>query len=615
MLRGTGPTGRMQDSPGHRCAITAGFLNRNVRRALLFSLIAAVVGPTCGCGFFERDQELPVVAREATGPRIVVLPFANPGPESDAFFAAGLTEEIEERLGAVPELIVISDSGGNVIENSDDATRRIGDELGAEYVLAGTVQRSSEGGADTRLLADFRLVRVNDSEVLWSESYDRSMADVFAVQADVALTVLDRLGVGVQPATRALIERHATDSLDAYEAYLHGLPNRWSFELGELGTAGEFFTRAVELDPNFASAYVALSENHSQIFHFRGDRSPQRLANAIAAALRALEIQPDLPEGHRALGLYYYWGQRNYKQALSEFSLAAAGRPNDPLIISSIGLVLRRQGRWPEAMDAFLRVRQLDPKDDINAVDLASTCSRMRRYEDGMNYCRRAIDLAPEDIFPYILLAKTLRTGQGSIDGAREVLDAMPDKDPVQQGYSRFEQALYERDYAAGLAWLAPTVELTSDPISEEIFARELAECEGLVLAGEPAAGVGACDQARISLERAREISPVDPAVHAALGWTYALLGEKTSAIASGERAVELLPVSADAMAGHSFLVRLAKVYAWSGEPFSAVKTIEKALAMPGWLSVSTLELDPDWDPIRADPRFQELLRIHRKTD
>ncbi len=362
MLRGIGPTGRMQDSPGHRCAITAGFLDRNVRRALLCSLIAAVVGPTCGCGFFERDQELAVVAREATGPRIVVLPFANPGPESDAFFAAGLTEEIEERLGAVTEIIVISDSGGNVIEDSDDATRRIGDELGAEYVLAGTVQRSSEGGADTRLLADFRLVRVNDSEVLWSESYDRSMADVFAVQADVALTVLDRLGVGVQPATRALIERHSTDSLDAYEAYLHGLPNRWSFELGELGTAGEFFTRAVELDPDFASAYVALSENHSQIFHFRGDRSPQRLANAIAAALRALEIQPDLPEGHRALGLYYYWGQRNYKQALSEFSLAAAGRPNDPLIISSIGLVLRRQGRWPEAMDAFLRVSQLDPK-------------------------------------------------------------------------------------------------------------------------------------------------------------------------------------------------------------------------------------------------------------
>ena len=614
MLRGIRQTG-LSLNPSVRRSATPWGVFKAVHRAVSCSLIAAVVGFSCGCGLFDRNQPAPVVARDATGPRVVVLPFENSGAESDAFFAAGMTEEIEERLAAVTDLIVISNSGGTVIEDSDDAIRRIGDELGAEYALAGTVQRTAKGGSAQRLLANLRLVRVSDSEVLWNESYDRPSADVFAIQADVALTVVDRLGVTIDPATRGLLERRVTDNMEAYEAYLQGLPNRWSFELKELGAAGDFFKRAVELDPAFASAYVALSENHSQIFHFRGDRSPQRLANAIAAALRALEIQPDLPEGHRALGLYYYWGQRNYKQALSEFSQAAAGRPNDPLIISSIGIVLRRQGRWQEAMDAFGRVSQLDPKNDINAVDLASTCGRMRRYAEGVEHCRRAIDLAPDDIFPYILLAKTLRTANGSIDGAREVLEAMPDKDPVQQGYFRFEQALYERDYPAALECLAPTEEMTSDPINEEIFARQLAECEGRVLAGEPAAGVVACDQARSSLERAREIRPVDPAVHAALGWTYALLGEKTSAIASGERAVELLPVSADAMAGHSFLVRLAKIYAWTDEPYSTVKTIEKALAMPGWLSVSTLELDPDWDPIRADPRFQELLRMHRQTD
>ncbi len=473
---------------------------------------------------------------------------------------------------------MISDSGGTVIEDSDDAIRRIGAELDAEYVLAGSVHRTADGGTASRLLADLRLVRVSDSEVLWTESYDRPLNDVFAVQADVAMTVVDRIGVSVEPATRVLLERHSTDNMEAYEAYLQGLPNRWSFELRELGAAGDAFKRAVELDPTFASAYVALSENHSQIFHFRGDRSPQRLSNAIASALRALEIQPDLPEGHRALGYYYYWGQRNYKQALSEFSLAAAGRPNDPLIISSIGLVLRRQGRWQEAVDAFTRVSQLDPKNDINAADMASTCGRMRRYADGVEHCRRAIDLAPNDIFPYVLMAKILRTANGSIDEAREVLEAMPDKDPVQQGYFRgSSRRCTRRDYPAALAWLAPTDESISDSINEEIFPRSLAECEGRVHAGDPAAGVSACNQARISLERARENSPVDPAVHAALGWTYALMGEKTSAIASGERAVELLPVSADAVAGHSFLVRLAKIYAWSDEPYAAVKTIEKA--------------------------------------
>lgn len=585
------------------------------RRCASCSLALFVAAFLCGCGVFDREQQPPVVPPAVTGPRVIVLPFENPGDDGDEYFAAGMTNEIAERLAAVAELIVISDSNGTGVDDSVDLVSRIGNELGAEYALSGTVRKRKETDTDSFLRADVWLIRVRDGQVLWNESYDRPLSSVFAVQADVVINVVDVLGVTVQPEARRLLEMRSTQNMDAYEAYLRGLPYRWSFELKELGLAGDSFRRAVELDPEFAAAYVALSENHSLMFHFRYDRSPQCLANANAAAHRAIELQPDLPEGHRALGYYYYWGQRNYEQALAEFSQAAAGRPNDPLIISSIGVVLRRQGRWQEAIDAFTRVSQLDPKSDINAVDLASTCGRMRRYAEGVEHCRRAIDLAPDDIFPYLFMAKMMRTRDGSIEGAREVLEAMPDKDPGQQGYFRFEQALYERDYDAAIGWLAPTEELISDPISEEIIPRSLAECESRVLAGTTAASVTACNDARTSLERAREISPVDPAVHAALGWTYALLGEKTSAIASGERAVELLPVSADAMAGHSFLVRLAKIYAWTDEPYSTVKTIEKALAMPGWLSVSTLELDPDWDPIRADPRFQELLRMHRQTD
>jgi serine/threonine-protein kinase len=538
----------------------------------------------------------------------------NTGNGDDDFFAAGMTDEVAERLAAVAGLVVISDSGSTDVEADGQSLNRIGDELGAEYVLSGTVRRETTGGSGTELFADLRLVRINDNDVLWSETYDLPMSEVFSIQADAVTNVVEALAVSIDPMERRLLEFKATSNMEAYEAYLHGLAYRWSFEHKELEISGESFKRAVELDPDFAPAHVGLSENHSLMFHFRYDRSPQRLANANAAAHRALELQPDLPEGHRALGYYYYWGQRNFEQALSEFSQAAAGRPNDPLIISSIGIVLRRQGRWDEAMVAFKRVLQLDPKSDINAVDLASTCGRMRLYSAGVTHCQRAIELSPDDIFPYIFMARMLRTRDGSIDGAREILESMPDKDPGQQGFFRFEQALYERDYAGALEWLAPTEELISDPISEEIFPRRLAECEGWVLGGAPAGTVGACAAARASLERAREISPVDPAVHAALGWTYALLGESVPAIEAGERAVELLPVSADAMAGHSYLVRLAKIYAWSNEPFAAVKTIEKALAMPGWLSVSTLEHDPDWDPIRTDPRFQELLKIHAPT-
>jgi len=380
-----------------------------------------------GCGLLEREQPEPLISSAVSGPRVVVLPFENNGAADDDFFAAGMTNEVAERLAAVKGLVVISASGIGSLSNGDDGLDRIGDELGAEYVLSGNVRRDTSAEGGTRLFANLGLVRLRDHEVQWSESYYRPMSDVFGVQADAAIRVVEGLGVTIEPAARGLLELHATDDMEAYEAYLQGLAYRWSFELKELGLAGESFALAVELDPEFAPAHVALSENHSLIFHFRYDRSPQRLANAIAAALRALELRPDLPEGHRALGYYYYWGQRNYEQALSEFSLAAAGRPNDPLLISSIGIVLRRQGRWDEAMDAFERVAQLDPKNDINAVDLASTCGRMRRYGEGVTHCRRAIELAPDDIFPYVFMAKLLRTRDGSVDEAREILERMPD--------------------------------------------------------------------------------------------------------------------------------------------------------------------------------------------
>lgn len=614
MRRGIGRFGHPMNR-ARQAVFRAGRFFEDLVGALPSLLVLPIMLSLSACGVFDQDQPAPLVAGAVTGPRILVLPFENAGPGDDDFFAAGMTDEIAERLAAVTGLVVISDSGLSELADGDNVLDRIGDELGAEYVLSGTVRRDGSGPDETQVSADLSLVRVSDRDVLWSETYNRPMADVFAIQADTAINVVESLGVTVEPTARHLLEVRPTDDMAAYEAYLRGLEYRWSFELKELGLSEDSFKRAVELDPEFASAHVALSENHSLMFHFRYDRSPQRLANAIAAALRALELQPDLPEGHRALGYYYYWGHRNYEQALSEFGLAAAGRPNDPLIISSIGIVLRRQGRWDEALEAFRRVGQLDPKSDINAIDLASTCGRMRRYEDGVTHCRRAIELAPDDIFPYIFMARMLRTRDGSIDGAREVLEEMPDKDPGQQGFFRFEQALYERDFERAIEWLSPAEDLISDPISEEIFPLSLAECEGRVLGGAPADAITACARARVALERARQDSPVDPAIHAALGWTYALLGDHDSAIEAGERAVELLPVSADAMAGHSYLVRLAKIYAWTNEPFSAVKTIEKALAMPGWLSVATLEYDPDWDPIRSDPRFQELLKIHGQPD
>ena len=576
---------------------------------------AAIALAISACGFFDHQEPAPLISQEEDLPRIVIVDLENLGLEEDAFFAHGMTQAITKRLGAIHGLSVISRSSKATADQQEKTAREIGSEFGVDFVLDGDFYRTDDSQTGERLQINVRLLEIGREIPVWSEDYDRPLGDIISIQNEIAHGVVDSIGVLPTAAEASALDFRPTANLEAYIEYLHGLTYSWSFELSELELAEQHFTAAVERDPAFAAAHASLSETHSLIFHFRYDRSPQRLAGAIAAARRALEIDAGLPEGHRALGYYYYWGQKNYEHALGDFATAAEGRPNDPLIVSSIGVVLRRQGRWDEALEALERAAEMDPKSDVSVIDLASTCGRMRLYEEGVGYCRRAIELDPGDTYPYVFYARILRSWNGSIAAAREVLDSMPNGEAAQQAIYLYEQALYERDFEGALRHLARSDSLISEPIDETVFPRALAECQLKVLQGITANDEPSCAEALEYLERARENSPVDPAISASLGWTYALFGRKDEAIQAGQRANELLPVQSDALAGHSHLIRLAKIFAWVDEPYKAVKTIEKALAYPGWISPSTLELDPEWDPIRNDPRFRELLKIHGTSD
>jgi len=592
------------------------FGNRFLRSRLAlfpFAIILILV-TTSACGRGQSDE--PVLPVQDTDiPRIVVLPFENLGTPDDAFLAAGLTIEIAGRLAAVKGLALVSPASQTAVGGIEKTIDQIGQEFDVDYVLGTTILWDREADGGDQLEVETRLTRVAGGGVVWSENIAQPLAEVFSVQSRISRAVVSSLSVDLDDVERQALDSRPTENLEAYLAYLRGLVFTWSFELKELQLAEQFLQQSVAADPGFAAAHAALSENHSLIFHTNYDRSPQRLASSNATAHRALEIDPNLPEGHRALGHYYYWGQKNYEQALAEFSQAAAARPNDPKIIASIGYVLRRQGRWREALDALYRVAEINPRNDINSLDIASTCARMRLWTIGIEHSRRAIELDPDAIHPYVFYARILRARDGAVVDAREILEAMPNKDPAQQAIYWYEQAMYERDFEGAVEALSVVDDMISEPIGEEIFTRSLAECECRILDGTGGPTSSSCGSARERLERERQISPGDPAIHSALGWAYALIGEKDRAIEAGERAVELRPVTDDAMAGHSHLVRLAKIYAWVDEPYLAVKTIEKALRTPGWITVATLELDPDWDPIRGDPRFQELLRIHSEAD
>jgi len=573
------------------------------------TITTLVIGVTA-CGR-TQTQEPVFPVQDADVPRILVIPFENIGSPEDAFFAAGLTKETTKRLAAVRGLGFVSMVGATDNESIQRSADSIGRELGVDFVLNGSVLWDQEAETSQQLTVETQLLRVSDGSVLWTDRVVRPLADIFSIQSSISHAVVDNIGVEVDSVETNALDSRPTEILEAYQAYLRGLSYSWSFELGKLELAERHFSRAVTLDPNFAVAHAALSENHSLMFNFDYDRAPRRLASANAAAQRAYEIDATLPEAHRARGYYYYWGQRNFELALSEFSLAAQGRPNDPQIFTSIGLVLRRQGRWQESIDAFRRAAEMEPENHDTVLDLASTFSRVRRYDEAVEACRMAIELVPEDIFPYVFLARTLILRDGAVGEAREVLDAMPEKDPAQQGFYLYEQAMFERDFEGAMGALEVVDEKIDDPIADVEITRSLAECECTILGKRGGPSSEACVRALEYLGLEAERAPGDPAVHAALGWAYALTGQKEKAIEAGLRSVELTPITADAMSGHAYLVMLAKIYAWVDEPYLAVKTIHTAMTTSGWISVAMLDADPDWDPIREDPRFEELIRIH----
>jgi TolB-like protein/Flp pilus assembly protein TadD len=580
-------------------------------RLLVITMLVIVAS---GCGR-AADQGPAFPIQDPNVPRILVIPFENMGSPDDAFFAAGLTKETTKRLAALKGLAFVARD-----DHAEDAVigrsaQTIGRELGVDYVLEGSVLYDRDSDLSQQLYVESRLLRVVDGTVMWADRVVRPVSDIFSIQSSISHAVVDNIGVEVDSIESSALDFQPTENFDAYQEYLRGLIFSSSFELAKLELAEQHLGRAITLDPNFAIAYAALSENHSLRFQLRYDRSPQRLASANAAAQRAQEIDPNPPECHRARGYYYYWGQRNYELALTEFSLAAHGRPNDPQLFTGIGLVLRRQGRWEEAVDALKRAANMEPENHESALDLGSTLARMRRFDEAADSCRRAMDLVPDDVYPYVFLARILRSRDGTLESAREILETMPEKDPEQQGIYRYEQAFFERDFEGAIEAIYGVSNVITDPIGEIRFTRALAECECRILGNLPGPTERVCARALEDLEREREDSPGDPAIHAALGWAYALVGAKEEAIEAGKRAVELTPIKSDAMSGHTYLLMLARIYAWADEPYLAVKSIHTAMTTPGWVSVSTLALNPHWDPIRGDPRFQELLRMYSDVE
>jgi tetratricopeptide (TPR) repeat protein len=477
-----------------------------------------------------------------------------------------------------------------------------------DYVLEGSIRWSrSADGSKVRITP--QLIRVSDDTQIWSDNYDRIINDVFQVQSEIAQNVITGLGITLQKPQQAKLTAAPTQNVEAYQAYLRGkeLEHFPSYDEELMQKVIQYYERAVELDPNFVAAYCALSSANLDLFHEGYDPSPNRLEVAKKNIDKATQLNPDSPEVRIALGHYYYYGFREYERALTELNAASGAAPSNIEAMTTIAYIERRQGKFEDSVRHLKKVLELDPRNAEVMMELGFILIRMRRYEEAQQYADRALGLVPDQVYGYLLSTSCQINSKGDVKKARSILEKMPQKE--LSFYTNFwlQQEIRERRFQEALDRL--------DNSHVELFQEDAIYLPSSLLRADILRYMKKEDLARASYEEARVLLeqkarewPDNSPVHSALGRAYAGLGRKEDAIREGKRAVELLPISKDALMGPGPISNLADIYCMLGEYDLALDQMEILLSVPSWFSVPVLQLDPQYDELRSLPRYKQLM-------
>jgi len=433
------------------------------------------------------------------------------------------------------------------------------------------------------------------------------LTNIFAIQADLAQKIVRELQAKLSPMEKAQIERKPTENSEAYLAFMQGhelfyRPDRLRSNTEK---AAHLLEKATKLDPNFAGAFAALALVHDWIYH-DFDPTPTRKEKAHAAAKESLRLQPNLPEAHLAMGFYHYYCELDYQTALDEFTIAKQSLPNSPEVYLAIGAIERRQGKWIDSTASMERAASLSPKDAWVLWNLADNYSATRNFEIADKIFDRAIEAAPNSLGPRADKAQTAIDWKGDLSVLESELMQVPtDVDPDGRvTFSRLNLLMLQRKFSDALAILQ---EAPQDALYDGT-PKELLEGAIYTFLNDKQKALSAFERARPIAEKALRESPDEASRHKILGLILAGLGEKNAAIAEGKRAVELLPESQDAFDGPKITIALAQIYARTGESEQALQLLDRSLSTPNGVTVPLLRLDPIWDPLRKDPRFQALI-------
>ncbi len=551
---------------------------------------------------------LPRATARKVDKSIAVLPFQNLSDEKEnAYFADGMQDDILTNLSKIGDLKVISRT--SVMSYRGDGARNareIGKALGVATLLEGSVRRIGN-----RVRVNVQLINAENDEHIWAEDYDRDLTDVFAIQTDLAQKIASSLQAKLSPNEKERLDRRPTKDSDAYLLYVqaHDYANRPDRFRDSSIKAEALFEQAIKLDPNFALAFAGLSDVQSWMYHTYEPTSDRR-EQARFNANEALRLQPDLPEGHLALGFSYYYGDRDYERALSEFEIAKRDLPNEAQAYMAIAAIQRRQAKWDESTANFEKAASLDPKNANVLFNLALNYMAQRDFETADKVFDRAIVADPQSFASRGMKSALAIAWRGDVGYAENQLSLVPpgfDPDGLVTS-ARIWVLMLQRKFADALR--------VAQQFDGETFTYpESGLCPKAFLEGRLYWYQGDKIRAQDAFERAKTVAkqfvheaPSDPTRHAQLGIVLAGLGQKDEAINEGKKAVELLPESEDAFTGPRITAALAEIYAWVGEPDEAFRLLDHLLSVPNGLTVPTLKLGPAWDPLRNDPRFQSLI-------
>ncbi|MDH3523356.1 MAG: protein kinase [Acidobacteriota bacterium] len=530
---------------------------------------------------------------------IAVLPFDSIGPPEEEYFAAGITGEITSRLAGIAGLGVISRKSAATYAETDKTVSVIAKELGVEYLLGGTVRWARSGDGPSRVRVAPELIQVPGDIELWSDIYDRMIDDIFEVQSEIAVRVIEELGLQLGAGDRELLTARPTENMAAYQAYLQAEeawqnPQDWE----RLTRAGELYARATELDPSFVEAWA----RRAQVAAFRvlafswrqGEDPVLRLAEAEEHLARAEAIDPDASIVRLARGYVAYWGRREYEPALREFLALEKLQPNSSEVAEGIGYILRRQGKLREALDQMERAYRLDPRDLQNVSAIAETYGALRLFDEAIRWHDKAIEIAPDNESAYSAKARTMFKGSGDLVALRAFIDTAPVSDETRASML-FELAIRERDFERALA-----VALSREGWSPHAFV--------LQALGHDDEAVQEFEKELQEADRELERLPDEPRLHARRGYALQGLGRFDEAIAELNRAQEM--IQSDQWDGPSVAEDLASLYAAAGKHDGAIALIEDLLQKPYPypITIHDLRVGYEWDRLRDDPRFQALL-------